>query len=124
MKKNFDKVKTCLASLSIALASFLSKVFGQWLERYPQTKYWVVNTLPVPVEQIGWSTPTSITIKIAQLLLIAVIPIIWIMNFIKIRKMDDKLEKQRKINITIIVIAVLILILSATFLIPALLLAK
>lgn len=134
MKKLLNKIKLGLTALLAAIISFSSKVFAQVLEykelnylqteywiSHMQTKYWVVNPI---VDPLNWSAPTIIAIKIAQILLVVIIPIIWIVNLIKIRKIDDKAQKKKKIRITIIVIAILILILVAAFLIPTLLLTK
>ena len=131
MKKFFNKIKAGLVAFRIALISFLLKVKGldDWWWAYPQSDYWVYQPR---VQWIYW-VPSSVEpaetivdtiIKIAPRLLIAITFMVWIVSFIKIRKIDDKTLKKKKIRNTIIVIAILILILIAAFVIPALLLTK
>ncbi len=131
MKKFINKLKAGLVSFRIALISFPFKV--KWLNEWgwrpnPQPDYWVRE----PIELIKNDTsvieltPTLIDtiIKIIPRLLIAITFIVWIINFIKIRKIEDKSEKNKKIKRTVIVIAMLVVILVATFVISALLLWK
>ncbi len=118
MKRTLNKIKTSLATLLIALVSFSSKIFAQRWE-YPeaaigQTLYWVYNPKPLP----------ETIIRISQRLLVAVVLILWIVNFIRIRKIEDKSEKNKKIKKAVIVIAILLVILIATFVISTLLLGR
>lgn len=133
MKNFYNKIRLSLTALWIAVLSFSSKVFAQifeygdlkysqtdyWIARV-QTKYWVESPIINPITD--WSTPMIIAVKIVQIILIIIIPIIWIINLIKIRKIGDKIEKMKRIRTTIIILAILVLILIAAFLIPALLL--
>ena len=84
---------------------------------------------PHSIEDPHWTesfftSPWWIAIKIAQRALIGVTFIIWIINFIKIKKADDKVQRKNRIKRTIIIITILIVLLIATFLIPTLLLKK
>lgn len=93
MKKILSKIKTNLTTLWIALVSFSSKVFGQgweiWDQRYyAQPAYWIRN--PLSEQEIM----IFAVIKILQRLLVAVVLILWIINLIKIRKIDDKQQKK------------------------------
>ena len=123
MKKTLSKIKVSLATAWIAIISFSSKVFGQRFNNsmwHMQTFYWVEMPekyiSPEPLTSTGWTT--SIIIKIAQILLVAIIFIVWIISFIKIKKIDDKALKKKKIKNTIII---MILLIIAAFLITKLL---
>lgn len=63
------------------------------------------------------STPSESTvilaIKIASLLLVAVIFIFWIVSFIKIRKIDDKVVKRNKIKNVVIIVSILVILIIA-----------
>ena len=130
MRNFYNKIKISLTALWIAIISFSCKVFALVLEyeelKYPQTdywisrmqtKYWVVNPI---VDPYDWSTPTIVFIKIAQILLIVIIPIIWIINLIKIKKIDDKTLKKKKIKNTVIIVSILIILFVALFFAPLL----
>ncbi len=134
MKKFINKIKAGLVAFRIALITFPLKVNGQylwgWKEPQAQPDYWIYN--PEPVQVLYW-VPSSVEptetivdtiIKIAPRLLIAITFMVWIVSFIKIRKIEDKEEKNKKIKRTVIVIAILVVILVATFVISALLLWK
>ena len=128
MKNFYNKIKISLTALWIAIISFSCKVFALVLEyeelKYPQTdywisrmqtKYWVVNPI---VDPYDWSTPTIVFIKIAQILLIVIIPIIWIINLIKIKRIDDKTVKKKKIKNAIIIITILLVLFIILLLLP------
>lgn len=120
MKKFYNKIKLSLTTLWIAIISFSSKVFAQifehedlkyqtdyWIARV-QTKYWVESPIINPITD--WSTPMIIAVKIVQILLIIIIPVIWIINFIKIRKIDDKSLKKEKIKRTIVILLAILFV--------------
>jgi len=118
-----NKIKTIITVLWITIGSFCFKVMAQlgWVETDGPT----AGIAPYP----HWTTPlfTSpwwIAIKIAQRALIGVTIIVWIINFVKIKKTDDKVQRKKRIKRTIIIISILIVLLVAVFLIPALLLKK
>lgn len=126
MKKFINGIKVSLATLWVSLISVFSKVMGQsyggallyWVPG-PDGNFWIqvpswVNTLP---EQ-----KMNLAIKIAQSALVGIIFIVWIINFIKIRKTGDKVQKKKKIKKTVIILAILVVILVAVFLVSALLL--
>ena len=109
MKKSLNKIKLSLAMLWTVIISFLSKVLAQeWgqpaLDYSVQEAYWVYNPKPSPEALI------LIAIKILQRLLVAIVLVLWIINFIKIRKIDDKIQKKEKIKKTIITMAVMLII--------------
>ena len=124
MKKAINKIKISLSTLWIAIISFSSKVMGlhsDWTVD-AQPDYWIYY--PSELLTSPKSESPILAIKIVQILLIAVIFIVWIVSFLKIKKIDDKTLKKKKIRNTIIVIAIVILVLIASFVIPALLLTK
>ena len=126
MKKFFTKIKTCLAAFRVALISFPLKANGLkangWVQRDPQPDYWIyypseiLYWVPSPVEQT--TTIIDTIIKIVPRLLIAITFIVWIISFIKIRKIDDKILKKKKIKNTIIVISILIILIVILLLLP------
>ncbi len=122
MKKLFTKIKTVLATLWIGIISFSSKVlwktpiFEQTYKWHMQTFYWVPSAQEYRVIPISaYAEPTTslmdTIIKIAPRLLVAVTFIIWVVSFIKIRKIDDETLKKKKIKNTIIISTLIILIL-------------
>lgn len=130
MKRTLTKIKVMLSALWIVIISLPSKIIGLTtsMHRTPQMLYWVPETPdieyfpPEPLTSAEW-TPI-IAIKIAQILLVAIIFIIWIVSFIKIKKIEDKNLKKKKIRNTIIIITILVLLLIAAFIIPTRLLTK
>lgn len=121
MKKYFSKMKAVLTTFWVTLLSFSSKVMGQldetidgWhiqnqsYDQYVQGIYWV----PQPESKI------DIAIKIFPRLLVAITFIVWIVSFLKIRKIDDKVEKKKIIKKIIIILLAIIIV---TFLITKLL---
>jgi len=125
MKRILNKIKTILATLWTIIISFTSKVMGQlttsnFIVEEPlhfQTKYWVA---PLPEAE---SNPITF-IRIVQIWLIILIFIVWFVNLLRIRKIDDKTLKKKKIRNTIIIISILILLLIAALIIPAWLLTR
>lgn len=117
MEKTLNKIKAILSALLIAMVSFSEKIFWQeWVNPNPQPDYWIY----FPWESLRAQEATSITtIRIVQILLVILIFIVWVINLIKIRKVDDKTQRGKKIRNTIIIIAILVLILIASFVIPA-----
>ncbi len=81
---------------------------NQSYDQYVQGIYWV----PQPESKI------DIAIKIFPRLLVAITFIVWIVSFLKIRKIDDKVEKKKIIKKIIIILLAIII---ATFLITKLL---
>jgi len=127
MKKLFTKIKLGLATLWIALISFFSKV--TWgLSKWPtepkfwdmyngqEILYWVPRDSEIPKLPKTPILLATIT-KIIPRILITITFIIWIINFIKIRKINDENLKKKKIKNTIIIISILIILIIATFLI-------
>jgi len=135
MKTSINKTKTILTSLRIAIISLPYKVMSiledsisNWsdsqVENF-QTDYWImfpeltktpqqgeIDINEINTQWLYWvpfpSEPTPITaIKVAEILLIAITFIIWIINFIKIKKIDDKTLKRKKIRNTIIIVLIL-----------------
>lgn len=120
MKKTFYKIKLSLATLWIAIISFSSKVISQFHQfgqdfsvpsvATAQTVYWV------PPQELGTKINAIVNaIKRFRIPLIIVIFIVWIVNFIKIRKIEDKNLKKKKIKntaIIILIISIIILLMS------------
>ena len=133
MKRFFNKIKTGLVTFWLALISFPSKVKGLydwgWKKPQRQSDYWILY----PSEEELYWVPSSIEpsetivdkiIKIAPRLLIVITFIVWIVSFLKIRKIDDEAVKKKKIKKTVIIIAILILLLITSFIISAYILTK
>ena len=110
MKKTFNKIKAVLTTFWLTLFSFSSKVM--WQERAdPQPMYWVyIETLPSQ----EWNV--VIAVKIIQRLLVAITFVVWIISFMKIRKIDDKAVKKKKIRNAVIIISILIILIIALLL--------
>ena len=121
MKKIFNKIKVSLVVFRVALISFPLKVKGlwnwEWKDPDPQPDYWIYypseKLLSSPVEQ---TTIIDTIIKIIPRLLVAITFIVWIVSFIKIRKIDDKTVKKKKIRNTVIIISILIILIVALIL--------
>jgi len=130
MKKTFNKIRTNLAIIWATIISFPSKVLGQNFIRameQEQSFYWVERPKWIWIIDLNSqssTSPTIIAIKITQILLIVIILVVWITNFIRIKKTDDKALKKKKIRNTIIIISILTLLLIAAFVIPARLLTR
>ena len=118
MKKYFNKIKSVLTTFWVILASFSSKVMWQldetidgWhiqnqsYDPYVQGIYWV----PQPESKI------DIAIKIFPRLLVAITFIVWIISFIKIRKIDDKALKKKKTKGTIYIMTILVILIIIVF---------
>lgn len=122
MKKTIKKIKAIVTALWVAGLSFFSKVIWQYLmsdfreeDLVHQSAY---ASPDVPLSESSW----SIIIKVIQRALVGVVFIIWIINLIKIKKTDDKVQRKKRIKRTIIIISILAVILVAAFLMPTLLL--
>ena len=114
MKKALKKIKASLAVLSLAV------LIWQWKTQFT---YWVLDSEDITAVNPAFSDPNmSIAIKIAQRVFVGVVFIIWIINLIKIKKTDDKVQRKKRIRRTIIIMSILVVILVAAFLIPTLLL--
>ncbi len=126
MKKYFNKIKTGFVTFWLALISFPSKVKGLndwgWKKPQRQPDYWI----HYPSEELYW-VPSSIEpsetivdtiIKIAPRLLIVITFIVWIVSFLKIRKIDDEAVKKKKIKKTIIIIFLLAILIVSILLLP------
>ena len=111
MKKTFNKIKTWLATLWIAIVSFFSKVMGQnrWWEL--QLMYGTPDI--IGVDHIEQPTLIDTVIKIAKRPLIGITLIVWIISFIKIRKTKNKTQKGKAIKRTIITVSILLILIIA-----------
>ena len=119
MKKALSKTKKILSTIWVVISSFPFKTLGtDWEAMEFQTDYWILY----PGEELlAQPNPTAITIiKIAQIWLTAVIFIVWIINLIKIKKIDDKTLKKKKIKNTVIIVSILIILFVALFFAPLL----
>lgn len=113
MKKTLNKLKVILATLWGVIISIPSKVIGQVVSPsfdHMQTFYWVASPdlvltqSPEPV-----STITNI-IRISQILVGAIVFVVWIINLIQLRKINDKALKQKKIKKTCIMLIIALLV--------------
>jgi len=113
MKKTLNKIKIVLTSLRVIIISLPYKVMGITVrtkeDLHFQSDYWIRPVYPESLPITEWF------IKIAQILLIAVIFTVWIINFIKIKKINNKALKKKKIKKTITIIYILISILIILF---------
>ena len=128
MKKIFNKIKLGLATLWITLISFFSKVMGG-LSKWPtEQKFWDMHNVQeilywVPrhpeIPEPPKSTILLATVdKIIPRVLIAITFFIWIVSFVKIRKIDDKTVKKKKIRNAIIIISILVILTVILLLLP------
>ena len=115
MKKAFNKIKICLINFWIALISLPLKVIGWWEDKDDyamQAMYWVQR----PTQGLPSPDLTTPILKMVQYLLLGTIFIVWIISFIKIRKIDDKALKQKKIKKTVIIILIILIIIGLIWL--------
>ena len=112
MKRAFNRIKTGIAAFWIAIISFFSKAFGQDLGWELQPMYGVEYKFGID-QPIGQPTLIDTIIKLAKRPLIWITLIVWIINFLKIRKIKDKKQKKKKIKSSIITIAILIILIMA-----------
>ena len=126
MKKVFNRVKTWLLALWVTIITFFAKAMGQgqFVEMY-----WVPGPYDDIMNQgVYWVPPVeskaNLIIKVIQRALVGVVFIIWIINLIKIKKTDDKVQRKKRIRKTIIIVSILVILLAAAFLVPTLLLNK
>lgn len=123
MKKLLTKIKLGLATLWIVLISFSSKTMWWNFEDTQRSE-------PVyePIQAVYWvprpTSPISHVLNAVQRLTAIAIFIIWIVNFIRIMRTNDKDLKNKRIKNTIIEITILVVILIATLIISTLLLGK
>ena len=121
MKKQFNKIKTWLATLWIAIISSFSKVFGQYPVEQPM--YGIKNPNPV------YGQPSIMYLAmlwIKTIVLYTTLPIIfiiWIINLKKIKKLTNK-EQKKKIRRKTITTILIILGLGMLILLALRLLAK
>jgi len=122
MKKTFNEIKVSLTTLLVAVVSFFSKVIGQSLiSDYKKEDYEMVSMYAAPYVPLP-EPKTNIAIKVVQRTFAWVTFIIWIINLIKIKKTDDKIQRKKRIKRAIIIMSILVVVLVAAFLIPTLLL--
>ena len=124
MKKIFNKIKASLVVFRVALISFPLKVKGlwnwEWKDPDPQPDYWIYypseKLLSSPVEE---TTIIDTIIKTVPRLLVAITFIVWIVSFIKIRKIDDRTLKKKKTKKAVVIIIILITLIIIAFLLSA-----
>ena len=129
MKKTLKKSKSFLVMLWTTIISTPFKVIGQELESFKQywkddfgfePMYWIENYHPGIYEPSEPSVIIATIIKIAPRLLVVITFIVWIVSFIKIKKLDDKTLKKKKIIKTVIIVSILIILIIALFFTPLL----
>ncbi len=117
MKKLPSLFKTSVIIYFAGIASFLSKVMwnslGFWhsMPGIQQPMYWV------PMDEYSYepvsssaSSIISTVVKCIEGVLIGVIFLVWIISFLRIRKIEDKELKSKKIKNAIITIIILLVI--------------
>ncbi len=117
MKRFFHKIKASLVAFWIALISFPLKV--KWLDGWIQdVQVQLLYAAPQP-EPTQWEKLTMI-IKTFSIPIIFIFWIIfWIISFVKIRKIDDKTLRKKKIKNTVIIISILILLIILLIFTPS-----
>lgn len=114
MEKAFNRIRTGLATLWIAIVSFFSKVMGQSFNQMNfmvEGMYWVKN--PENLRLIEDNTLTNVITKITEKILVIIIFIVWIINLIMIIKTKNKEQRKKIIKRTIITISILLILIIA-----------
>ena len=116
MKKSLSKITSAAVMICASAYSFIAKATGHKVfvkyQSHAQTDYWIRmdRELPDP-ETTSLLTTILITIgKCMEYILIGLILIIWLLSYLKIRKIEDKKLKAKKIKNTAIVIWIIIII--------------
>ena len=101
----------------VSIASFVSKAMWQAIDNdrgAQQWFYWVSRSRPLSVSVASEPSSTSsiidIAVKCIEGVLVAAIFLVWIISFLRIRKIEDKDLKSKKIKRTVIAIVVLLVI--------------
>ena len=124
MKKTFYEIKSILTAFWMTLISFSSKAMGQELYWAPPFLMDEMNMRPEPMYWVEYNPemykPELLLIiaKIASLLLVVLTFVFWIISFIRIRKIDDRNLKKKKIKNTIIIISILVILIVVIILLP------
>ena len=116
MKKAFSKIISAAVMLYTGTNPFNTKAS----DNYPRdaswsmarSLYWVevpVSRIPDPEPSLLSSISTTI-VKWIEFVLVALVFVIWIISYFKIRKIDDKKLRAKKIKKTIIIIAIIVII--------------
>ena len=113
MKKILNKVKIGLSAFWVTIISFFSKVFGQFPGDHEMVEMYGT---PYSIDLDPLEQPTLIDIitKITKRPLIGITLIIWIANYLKIKRIKDKTQKKKKIIKSIITIIILLLIITVS----------
>ena len=109
MKKQFNRIKTWLATLWIAIISIFSKVMGQSFNQMNfmvEGMYWVENPK-------NYNTLTNVITKITEKILVIIIFIVWIVSLIMIIKTKNKEQRKKIIKRTIITLSILLILIIA-----------
>lgn len=112
MKKTYSKIKLNVIMFFAAITSLISKAMWQvWWWESTQWFYWVSRWTPIMVkQQSSLSILTETIVKYVEWAFVLVIFLIGIINYLKIRKIDDKELRAKKIKKTIIIIVVIAII--------------
>ena len=118
MKKFFSKIRSLVIMSFAAVASFVSKAMWQAIDNDRGAQewfYWVYRPrpiIPISIDPEPSSTSSIIdtVVKCFEYVLFAAIFVVWIVSFLKIRKIEDKELKSKKIKRTVIAIVVLLVI--------------
>ena len=120
MKKSFSKIKSFFVMVFATITSFVSKVMWQSVDLWYSDRWWRVESyywVEMPESLlVKWPTPSELSplidtvVKCVEVLLFAAIFVVWLVGFLKIRKIEDKDLKSKKIKRTVIAIVVLLVI--------------
>ena len=120
MKKSFSKIKWFFVMVFATITSFFSKVMWQSVDLWYSDRWWRVESyywVEMPESlPVKWPAPSEFSplidtvVKCVEVLLFAAIFVVWLVGFLKIRKIEDKDLKSKKIKRTVIAIVVLLVI--------------
>ena len=120
MKKSFSKIKWFFVMVFATITSFFSKVMWQSVDLWYSDRWWRVESyywVEMPETLfVKWPTPSEFSplidtvVKCVEVLLFAAIFVVWLVGFLKIRKVEDKDLKSKKIKKVSIIIWILLLI--------------
>ena len=116
MKKAFSKIISAAVMLYTSANSLNTKAETKDYRNdswsMARSLYWVevpVSRIPDPEPSLMSSISTTI-VKWIEFVLVALVFVIWIISYFKIRKIDDKKLREKKIKKTIIIIAIIVII--------------
>ena len=116
MKKSLSKITSAAVMLCAGAYSFITKATGHdgfvKYRSFAQTDYWIRMDRELTVPETTSLLTTILTTigKCMEYILIGLVLIIWLLSYLKIRKIEDKKLKAKKIKNTAIVIWIIVII--------------